>query len=259
MANTSIILRILLVEDDAADVALMTKFLSQATQFQATLTMAHTVEEGLAKLTEVQYDCVLLDYSLADGTGADFLREAKRLHVRSPVIVVTGFEDHQAQSIATAEGASACLQKGLLTTDVLEKTILYTMTLYAKRVTNGSGPGVAPMMEQLVDLTRESVKAQTTFTAELKGLRVDFTVGIKSLQDLVQDSHDDLQDQVHSLTKFRWLLDWVAAHPVGAVLVVFLACVLAYMGVYVVGHVDAEQVQRLREAAEVPGLLPPPA
>ena len=89
--------RILVVEDDASLAATYRRLLEPGI---AQIDAAATCERGLELLGEGQYDAVITDIGLPDGTGMDILRAAHALDPDLPVIVITG-----APSLETAMDA----------------------------------------------------------------------------------------------------------------------------------------------------------
>jgi CheY-like chemotaxis protein len=253
---TVIPLRILIIEDDSADAQLFSELLREATRFNAIVSHASSCVEGREKLKTQNFDIVFLDYKLPDGDGLKFLSEARRMHYRTPFILITNYNDNELQANALEVGATEYLEKGKITAEVLERTCLYALSLHEKRVRNGGGPGVGPQIQTLVDLTRESVKSQTEVTTELRLLRESITSGFTSVnknldehEESAEDRAEDITNEIHDITRFRWLLDWVATHPFVAILVVFLLCVLVCLFVYALTSIDTQKVKDLKEAA----------
>lgn len=80
---------ILLVEDDTAIVANLKQFLEQE-RFQ--VDVARTQKEALDKTAQTQYDLLLLDISLPDGSGYAVCTAVK-MHSETPVIFLTASGD----------------------------------------------------------------------------------------------------------------------------------------------------------------------
>ncbi len=83
--NTEI--RILFVEKDDDDYDLIDSFFSETNRFK--LYREKTMRAALSKLETHSFDLIFLDYGLPDGTGADLLKQMKRMQIPTPVICIT--------------------------------------------------------------------------------------------------------------------------------------------------------------------------
>lgn len=79
-------MNIIVVEDDARLGAAITRALEQLTY---SVTWLRTGTEGLEALRSNDVDLVLLDLGLPGKDGIEVLREARRLRVKTPIIVMT--------------------------------------------------------------------------------------------------------------------------------------------------------------------------
>ncbi len=74
---------------------------------------AGDVQEARGRLSDsAQYDIVLLDYRLPDGTGLDILDEIQQCDLRLPVIMITGQGDERIAAHTIQRGAADYLVKG---------------------------------------------------------------------------------------------------------------------------------------------------
>lgn len=103
------LLRILLVEDDAVYRMLIRRLVGSEFQIEE----AATLKEAKAKLTCGEFDCVLLDYRLPDGTGLDLLAQTTELQV--PAIMMTAMGHQQLSAEALDGGCHEYLIKDDLT------------------------------------------------------------------------------------------------------------------------------------------------
>jgi serine phosphatase RsbU (regulator of sigma subunit) len=121
-------LRVLLIEDDAADVFLVRELLAEANA-SVELTVASSVAAARHHLTRV--DCVLLDLGLPDATGIAALRQVMAMVAESAakaaVCVLTGLEDEHVGIAAVAEGAQDYLTKGQVDGVLLARAIRYAV------------------------------------------------------------------------------------------------------------------------------------
>ena len=80
---------------------------------------AGTVHEGAARLNDAQFDCVVLDFNLPDGTAIDLLDVIPRAAaaeglsiLREPVVVITDGADPRTGRRVLEEGAQEFIPKG---------------------------------------------------------------------------------------------------------------------------------------------------
>lgn len=99
--------RILLIEDHADTARALTRLLqSRGYEMRA----ANSVASGLAAAREERFDLFLCDLGLPDGTGFDFIAQAKAI-VDTPAIALTGFGMQQDVERAQHAGFAAHLTK----------------------------------------------------------------------------------------------------------------------------------------------------
>ena len=119
-------LSLLLIEDDLLDQRAVERMLDR-TRMGCTLACAEDLEAGLAELTRVVYDCVLLDWHLPDGRGGEFLEQAVVIAPDVPVIVLTGSDDGSIVKEALSYGAQDYLVKSEFSPGMLERAIRYAI------------------------------------------------------------------------------------------------------------------------------------
>jgi PAS domain S-box-containing protein len=120
---------LLIVEDDPIDLALYRRFLKTDSNFTYHLLETELVEEGLRLCSSNAIDAILLDYSLPNRDGLDFIRE---LHIQSngnhsPIIMMTGMGDERIAVAAIKLGAYNYIVKRDLTPELLKSTIQSAM------------------------------------------------------------------------------------------------------------------------------------
>lgn len=120
-------IKVLLVEDDPHDAALIRETLTEVTATPIDVHWVDRLESGLRSLAINAVDVVLLDLSLPDSEGlATLVRTCARVpHV--PVIVLTNPEDEALAVKAVREGAQDYLLKGQIDSNVLVRVMLYAI------------------------------------------------------------------------------------------------------------------------------------
>lgn len=107
-------LRLLAVEDQPANVALLRAVLSRSTHpdlREAELSVATTVAEGRTMLAAGGYDVLLLDIRLPDGSGLELAREFPSRPGRARILVLTANALPGDELAARAAGADAFMSK----------------------------------------------------------------------------------------------------------------------------------------------------
>lgn len=74
---------------------------------------AGTVHDAIARVDATSPDVVVLDVRLPDGSGVDACRDIRSAHPRLPCIMLTAFDDDDAQQAAVLAGAQGWLLKDI--------------------------------------------------------------------------------------------------------------------------------------------------
>lgn len=119
-------LRVLLVEDDPADVGLVRELLAQVDPHVRLIT-AESLATVLASGTLVGCDCMLLDLNLPGTGGLDGLRRVLAGNPTVAVCVLTGVDDEHLGVAAVAAGAQDYLVKGKVDGDLLIRSVRYAV------------------------------------------------------------------------------------------------------------------------------------
>ncbi len=98
----------LLVDDDEA----IRKLLSRAlTAHGLTVISAATCREGIKYLDEQEFDLLIVDKNLPDGSGLDIVSAAREKNHRSEAILITGYSDTESAIEAVSLGVFRYLRK----------------------------------------------------------------------------------------------------------------------------------------------------
>jgi PAS domain S-box-containing protein len=126
------LIRILLIEDNPGDAKLIEEFLIGKKRTLAGVErfdLVHEVKlaDGLKRLSEKDFDIILLDLNLPDSKGMDTFA---KLHVEAPdtpTVVLTGMDD-EALAVQTLQvGAQDYLVKGMLDWGLLARAVHYAI------------------------------------------------------------------------------------------------------------------------------------
>jgi two-component system, cell cycle sensor histidine kinase and response regulator CckA len=121
-------IRVLLIDDDESQYVSTRHMLESIGSRTYDLSWSASHTEGLARLTSERYDAALVDLKLGTSSGLDLIREA--LAVRgddTPLIVITGDAERSLDLEAMEAGAAEFLDKAVLTPELLDRTLRYTV------------------------------------------------------------------------------------------------------------------------------------
>ena len=104
-------IRLLHVEDDAALADMVPMVLNRkCDQFE--IETASDAEEGLKRLSESAFDCIVSDYDMPGQDGIEFLKTVREEYPKLPFILFTGNGSEDIASEAISAGVTDYLQKG---------------------------------------------------------------------------------------------------------------------------------------------------
>lgn len=113
-------LNILLVEDNRIDRRALERLLEEYERISSS--HAADIEGAIARLGERPFDCILLDWHLPDGNGAELLEHIAQVYPWMPVIVLTG--DESVSRDALDKGAQNFMVKDRFDANELERCIV---------------------------------------------------------------------------------------------------------------------------------------
>jgi diguanylate cyclase (GGDEF)-like protein len=117
---------VLLVDDDRQQFLLIGYLLSEAHHENYRLVWCQDLEQGLKHIESNECDVVLLDYHWGINCK-DFIQRSYTLNSKIPVIVMTDDMELEVDQKAISEGASDYLVKDTINSEILERTIRYSM------------------------------------------------------------------------------------------------------------------------------------
>lgn len=110
--------RVLCVDDDVVDRMAVRRHLADMPA-RIAVEEADGVLAAIERLTAERFDCVLLDYNLADGDGLTFLRGLRAAGLEVPVLILTGQQDPEVVADLMLAGAAGYLPKAQLSSELL--------------------------------------------------------------------------------------------------------------------------------------------
>ncbi len=163
--------KVLVVEDDAVVLGLITKIVDEA-GYEAV--GVPTGEAALAELDKQLFDAVLLDLNLPGVQGMDVLSVGPTLQTDTPFIVMTAFGSVDTAVEAMKRGAFDYVSKPFRTEELLltlrrahEETELRREVARLRRQVKDAGPGIemvgrSPAMERVRDLIARVAPSRAT-------------------------------------------------------------------------------------------------
>ena len=109
----SVLLRVLLVDDDERYLMLCQRYLARSNDGKTCVDTVGTISEALELCSANVYDCLIVDYLLPDGTGTDFIKILYEDNVKTPppAIITTSDGGEEAATDAIRAGAVDYLSK----------------------------------------------------------------------------------------------------------------------------------------------------
>lgn len=120
---------IFLVEDDPDDVLIFKDMLKEnlSDPFPHNIQNAFTLHEALEKIPQEKYDVIFLDLHLPDSNGIDTFTTINKSFPDTPIILLTGLQDHNFALEALSLGAQDYLVKGAFNSQAIRRVIRYSI------------------------------------------------------------------------------------------------------------------------------------
>src|SRR5687768_17252379 len=104
MSGGASLVKVLLTDDDQDDYVMIRDLLAEIEGKRFSLDWASSYEEGKKRIAEQKHDVYLLDYRLGPRTGLDLLRETISTTTHAPMILLTGYGEHEVDLEAMKVG-----------------------------------------------------------------------------------------------------------------------------------------------------------
>jgi diguanylate cyclase (GGDEF)-like protein len=126
MVNNKCI-KILLIDDDEEDYIITKDIISGIKDQEYTIDWISSFEKALLEIQKDMYDVFLIDYNLGIKTGLDLIDAALEINRNTPIIILTGVDNHEIDLLAMKKGASDFLKKDKIDAEILERSIRYAI------------------------------------------------------------------------------------------------------------------------------------
>lgn len=121
------ILRVLLIEDNAADVELIKVLLSESEDIRCEVIVAPGLDDGIRLLSDQNFGCILLDLDLPDSTGFETFSKLWEKSPNIPMVIITSLRDEKIALKAVSGGAQDYLTKDMLNGGFLLRVIVHAI------------------------------------------------------------------------------------------------------------------------------------
>ncbi|SHJ66156.1 PAS domain S-box-containing protein [Desulfatibacillum alkenivorans DSM 16219] len=151
------IIRVLVVEDNPADLDLVTEYLEMGVH-DFCVESASSIEDACTQLKNSKFDVVLLDLGLPDSQGVETVSRMVKECPSIPIIALTGRDDDETALQAIREGAQDYLVKGKISPDQIIRAIRYAID---RKNTENELSAIyenAPVLMMLVDKDRKILR-----------------------------------------------------------------------------------------------------
>ena len=120
-------IRILQVDDDEEDFMIIQDLLKDISRQRYIIEWSPGYEDALDKIKDNEYDVFLIDFMLGRYTGIELLKQIRKNNNHIPVIIFTGQGDERIDMEAMNAGAADYLVKGQIDSNILERSMRYSI------------------------------------------------------------------------------------------------------------------------------------
>jgi DNA-binding NarL/FixJ family response regulator len=118
---------VLMIDDDENDAMLVRHMISKMPDATCQFHWAGSYDQGLRKLSEIDWDLCLVDYNLGAHTGVQVVTESRARGVACPFLLLTGAGNRVIDLQAMRAGVQGYLEKDRLCPLDLERAIRYAI------------------------------------------------------------------------------------------------------------------------------------
>ena len=120
-------IKVLLVDDDEDDYVIIRDLLSEIEWTNFDVQWASTYDEALKASKVDVYHVCLIDYRLGERNGLELMHQLRWEGCTAPMILLTGYGDREVDVRAMEDGAADYIEKGQLTSGLLERSTRYAI------------------------------------------------------------------------------------------------------------------------------------
>lgn len=120
-------IKILLIENNSGDAVFIQKLLGDVNGEFFKIKWVDCLESAFSQISKTDYDVILLDLNLPDGTGLDTITVVYDKAPQIPIVVLTGIKDNLIALDSVKRGAQDYLSKEIINEDNLSRVIRYAI------------------------------------------------------------------------------------------------------------------------------------
>ena len=119
--------RVLLIESSQTEASSLTGSLQEARIASFEVEHFEALDDGLGRLRETPFDVILLDLNLPDLLGPETFPKITSQSPRTPIVVLSGFDNEELAIEAVRQGAQDYLLKDRLDANILARSLRYAI------------------------------------------------------------------------------------------------------------------------------------
>jgi len=169
------VIRVLLVEDSAADARLIQGMLSVTAEVRFDVTWMDRLSAAQEALSRGGVDVVLLDLFLPDGQGIESFLAIRDAAPTVPVVILSGLDDETVAAQVVHQGAQDYLVKGEADVRLLERALRYAIER------NAAERKLAERLAELGEVNRQLTREIQERRQAEKALQAERRLLIRSL------------------------------------------------------------------------------
>ncbi|MCA9541975.1 MAG: response regulator [Myxococcales bacterium] len=192
--DTTIILRVLLIEDNPGDAVLIREALSESRGPVFALDVRPSLTAGIEALAHGNYDALLLDLSLPECRGLNTLIRLRAASVSLPTLVLSGLDDEDTALGALQAGAQDYLVKGRFDGQLLSRALRYAIE--RKRTRDEIQALNAELESRVQQRTAELGLANQELEGFIHSITHDLRTPLRSIHGFAELLSDEYADQL---------------------------------------------------------------
>lgn len=183
----------ILIVDDRKEFRTLFKSLLKVSDLDVDLSEAEDGASALIILGQKKFDCVILDYILADSIGLEVFQQIKSIQPSIPVLIISSYDQSYIEKDILKMSPSAFLSKEELSMEKLTQTITQIMPKRDSdpKVSNSAFEELKGMKVLIADDNPQNLDVLRK-TLDHKGLNISFALNGQTALKLVSKDPPDL-------------------------------------------------------------------